>query len=127
MPFLEPTLDGIDARPELRQLLSRITFQSRLSALTAQETERHLAHRLRVAGHAGAELFPPRVARRLHSVSRGIPRLLNIVAHKSLLLAYGEGALRGGTQHVRAAALDTPSAGAAGLIALCAARLRWNE
>jgi MSHA biogenesis protein MshM len=121
--FGQPELDRKLARRELRQLTSRITFQCQLEALTAAETERYLAHRLRVAGHRGAELFAPHVARLLHRVSGGIPRLLNIVAHKSLLLAFGEGALRVSTQHVQAAALDTPSANAAGLLAVCAARM----
>jgi MSHA biogenesis protein MshM len=121
--FGQPELDRKLARRELRQLASRITFQCQLEALTAAETERYLAHRLRVAGHSGTEIFPPHVARLLHRVSGGIPRLLNIVAHKSLLLAFGEGALRVGTPHVRAAALDTPSANAAGLLAVCAARM----
>jgi len=121
--FGQPELDRKLARPELRQLTSRITFQCQLQALTAAETERYLVHRLRVAGHTGAELFAPYVARLLHRVSGGIPRLLNIVAHKSLLLAFGEGALRVGTHHVQAAALDTPSANAAGLLAVCAARM----
>jgi MSHA biogenesis protein MshM len=108
--FAQPELDRKLARQDLRQLASRITFQYTLGQLSADETERYVAHRLRIAGHNGDALFPPAVARLLHKVTRGVPRLINIVAHKSLLLAYGGGALRVEPAHVRAAAADTPYA-----------------
>lgn len=108
--FAQPELDAKLARQDLRQLASRITFQYTLKALTAAETERYVAHRLRIAGYPGDTLFAPHVARLLHKVTRGVPRLINIVAHKSLLLAYGAGSLRVEPAHVRAAAADTPYA-----------------
>jgi len=108
--FGQPELDRRLSRPELRQLASRIGFQYRLGALTPQETGPYLAHRLRVAGRTGAELFDTRAALLVHAVARGVPRLINMVAHKSLLLAYGEGAGRVAPHHVRAAAADTPAA-----------------
>jgi len=114
--FGQPELDARLARPELRQLESRISFQYRLNALTSEETERYLAHRLRVAGLRGDALFPPQVARTMYRVTRGVPRLINIVAHKALLLAYGEGALRVTHQHVKLAAADTPYASRMGLL-----------
>lgn len=114
--FGQPELDARLARAELRQLASRISFQYVLGALSADETERYVAHRLRVAGLHGDALFPPPVARALHRVTRGIPRLINIVAHKSLLLAYGQGALRVGVVHVKTAAADTPYASRLGTL-----------
>jgi MSHA biogenesis protein MshM len=108
--FAQPELDRKLARHDLRQLASRITFQYTLGALSLDETERYVAHRLRVAGHNGDALFPQAVTRVLHKVTRGVPRLINIVAHKSLLLAYGSGCLRVEAAHVRAAAADTPYA-----------------
>jgi MSHA biogenesis protein MshM len=129
--FAQPELDRKLARHDLRQLASRITFQYTLGALSAEEAERYLAHRVRVAGHTGDALFPPAVARVLHKVTRGVPRLINIVAHKSLLLAYGGGSLRVESAHVRAAAADTPYASrlgrASGLIGEIKSLLReWR-
>ncbi|MGH8745451.1 MAG: hypothetical protein ACREUK_03050, partial [Burkholderiales bacterium] len=46
----------------------------------------------------------------VHRASRGLPRLVNILTHKSLLLAFGEGGYRVEPRHVRAAARDTPAA-----------------
>lgn len=113
--FAQPELDAKLALPDLRQLTTRIVFQYRLDALTRDETERYLAHRLRVAGHRGEPLFAPPVAAAVHRAARGLPRLINLIAHKSLLLAYGEGALRVSKRHVRAAQADTPAAARSGL------------
>ncbi|MEW5882378.1 MAG: AAA family ATPase, partial [Pseudomonadota bacterium] len=108
----QPELDDKLARSDLRALASRITAQYRLGALSAQETGAYLAHRLRVAGRAAdAEaLFPAAVAALVHRYARGVPRIVNIVAHKSLLLACRDRATSVGPQHVRAAAADTPHA-----------------
>jgi MSHA biogenesis protein MshM len=121
--FAQPELDDRLAQPDMRQLGSRISFQYSLGSLSADETERYLLHRLRVAGHHGDSLFGPGVARLVHRGTRGVPRLINIVAHKSLLLAYGAGALRVGAAHVQLAARDTPNAAPLGLAARLSAWL----
>jgi MSHA biogenesis protein MshM len=115
--FGQPELDRKLAREDLRQLRTRIGFHYELSALSAAETEVYLAHRLRVAGHRGGPLFPAEVARRLHHHARGVPRLVNIIAHKSLLLAYGQGCAQVTPRQLRTAVKDTPQAGGAGLLA----------
>jgi MSHA biogenesis protein MshM len=121
--FGQPELDHKLARNDLRQLRTRIAFHYELSALSSAETEVYLAHRLRVAGNRGATLFPADVARAIHHHARGVPRLVNIIAHKSLLLAYGQGSARVTLRQVRAAAKDTPQAHA-GLLARLI-RPRW--
>jgi MSHA biogenesis protein MshM len=112
--FGQPELDRKLARSDLRQLAQRIAFSYELGTLDADETERYVAHRLRVAGYSGhatgGALFAPAVMKALHRATGGVPRLVNIVAHKALLLAYGEGALRVEVRHVRSAARDTPQA-----------------
>ena len=108
--FGQPELDERLGHAAVRQLRQRITFQYRLSALNAEEVDHYLAHRLRVAGYRGSRLFAPAAVRRLHRVSRGVPRLINIVAHKALLLAFGEGLQQVQPHHVRIAAADTPAA-----------------
>ncbi len=115
--FGQPELDSRLALPDMRQLASRIAFHYTLGSLSVDETERYIAHRLRVAGHAGGELFGPQVTRLVHRATRGVPRMINIVAHKALLLAYGEGALRVTLAHVQLAARDTPRAAPLGITA----------
>ena len=118
--FGQPELDQKLARNDLRQLRTRIAFHYELSALSSAETEVYLAHRLRVAGHRGSALFPAEVARAVHTCARGVPRLVNIIAHKSLLLAYGQGCARVSMRQARAAAKDTPQSRGQGLLALLA-------
>src|SRR5262245_48047748 len=108
--FGQPELDGNLAQESVRQLRQRITFQYHLGTLSRKELDYYLAHRLRVAGYVGAPLFPPRAAGQIYRATRGVPRLVNIVAHKSLLLAYGEGSHVVLPRQVRTAAKDTPSA-----------------
>jgi len=108
--FGQPELEDRLAEDSVRQLRQRIAFQSRLDALRPEELDYYLAHRLRVAGYRGNRLFTPSAVRALHRVSGGIPRLINILAHKTLLLAYGEGLQQVTPQHVRTAADDTPAA-----------------
>ncbi|MBT9519973.1 MAG: AAA family ATPase [Dechloromonas sp.] len=112
--FGQPELDRKLAEPSVRQLLQRIAFHYRIGGLAREEVANYLAHRLRVAGYRGEDVFGPRAVRSLHKASRGTPRLLNILAHKSLLAVFGEGkhAVRPG--HVRRAAADTEGAAAAG-------------
>lgn len=107
--FGQPELDQRLADPRVRQIRSRITFHDHLAPLSALETPIYLAHRTRRAGAADT-LFTPEGARLLHRLSRGTPRLLNILAHKALLLAYGEGRPQAGRRHARLAGRDTPGA-----------------
>ncbi len=107
--FGQPELDVRLADPSVRQIRSRIAFHERIVPLAAQETPVYLTHRGSQAGAAGP-LFTPAAANKLHRLSRGVPRLLNILAHKSLLLAYGEGRAQAEPRHARLAARDTPGA-----------------
>jgi MSHA biogenesis protein MshM len=107
--FGQPELDLHLAAPSVRQIRSRIVFHDRIAPLTALETPIYLSHRMRQAG-ATSEVFSPGAARQLHDLSGGMPRLLNILAHKALLLAYGEGRPRVLPRHVRLAGRDTPGA-----------------
>ncbi len=106
----QPELDQRLADPSVRQLLQRISFHYRLTGLRRGELALYLAHRLRVAGYRGDELFSKGAVAALFHGSRGTPRLVNILAHKSLLASFGEGRQRVDRHHVCAAASDTQGA-----------------
>lgn len=107
--FGQPELDERLAHESIRQLRQRITFQHHLGTLTREETEYYLAHRLAIAGYSGEGVFAPGAVRQIYRASRGVPRLVNILANKAMMLAYGEGSRRVTAQHTRAAAADTPA------------------
>jgi MSHA biogenesis protein MshM len=108
--FGQPELDRKLASDSVRQLRQRITFQYTLKALTRNEVADYVAHRLTIAGYSGSALFTAGALRAMHLASRGIPRLVNILAHKSLLVVYGGGGREVQRDHVRAAVEDTPTA-----------------
>ena len=108
--FGQPELDKRLAQPSIRQLRQRITFQHHMGILTDAETRYYLAHRLAVAGYSGDEVFVPGASKAIHRASRGVPRLVNILAHKALMLAYGEGTRKITARHIREASADTPAA-----------------
>jgi MSHA biogenesis protein MshM len=107
--FGQPELDLRLAQDSVRQLTQRIAFQYRLGVLRGEELDYYLEHRLRVAGHRGSRVFGPAAAAVLARHSSGVPRLVNILAHKSMLLAFGEGAQQVQPHHVKMAAEDTPA------------------
>ena len=108
--FGQPELDERLKHNSVRQLRQRISFQYNLKGLRKDELERYLRHRLQVAGYSGDTLFNHGSVALLHRVSRGTPRLVNILAHKALLLAYGQGKQQVTARHIRGAVSDTPEA-----------------
>ncbi len=107
--FGQPELDTRLAEHGLRQLRQRITFSYRLRPLTRREVARYVDFRLTRAGRQ-APLFSVWALRALAGASGGVPRLVNILAHKAMLLAYGQGQDRVGWRQVRAAVRDTEHA-----------------
>ena len=87
----QPELSQLLGKPSLRQLSQRITARYHLRALTLEETHAYISHRLHVAGMKPSEQpFPAEIISRIHGVSRGIPRLINILCDRMLLGAYSQ-------------------------------------
>jgi MSHA biogenesis protein MshM len=110
--FGQPELDDKLACESVRQLRQRITFQHDLGTLTRDELAHYLVHRLNVAGYSGDTVFGSGAVRVIHRASGGVPRLVNILAHKSMMLAFGEGVRQVSARQARAAIDDTPAADA---------------
>ncbi|WP_297528108.1 ExeA family protein [Thiohalobacter sp.] len=108
--FGQPELDERLSARSVRQLKQRIVFSHHLRPFTAAETAAYVQHRLARAGASRFQLFDRGALRLLHRASRGIPRLINILAHKALMSAYGAGAAQVSARHVRLAAADTEDA-----------------
>ena len=105
--FGQPELNRKLELQSIRQLAQRITFHYHLGPLTRDDLDYYVAHRLRVAGYDGARLFSRGAVARLYAASGGVPRLVNILAHKALMLCYGQGRQQVERTHVAAAARDT--------------------
>ena len=107
--FGQPELDDRLRGPSVRQLRQRIAFSCRLLPITKEEVRDYIAYRLGKAAYDGPRLFCDRVVKEIYQASAGIPRLVNILAHKSLMAAYGEGQREISLEHVRLAIRDTES------------------
>jgi MSHA biogenesis protein MshM len=106
----QPELDIKLARPEIRQLLQRITFSEYLGPMAAHRVPAYLEHRLLTAALSNStdvKIFDAKAAQLIARYSGGVPRLVNVLSHKCLMLAYGENAHRVLPRHVRLAAADT--------------------
>lgn len=108
--FGQPELNERLRHRSIRQLRQRISFQHELKGLCKDEMERYLRHRLAVAKFPGETLFTKGAVGKLYRVTGGTPRLVNIVAHKALMLAFSEGRQQVFAKHIRDAAADTPEA-----------------
>lgn len=108
--FGQPELDRKLQQEAIRQLNQRITFHYHLGQLTKDDMEFYVSHRLSVAGYTGSRLFNRGAIRALFKASGGIPRLVNILSHKALMVAYGEGKQQVVARHIDAAAKDTGAA-----------------
>ena len=105
--FGQPELDEKLAQPHLRQLLQRITFADYIEPMQAEDVGDYVDFRLRIAGAVDGRIFSDGAIAELARRSGGIPRLVNVIAHKSMMLAYGEGAGTVTGAHVGLAADDT--------------------
>lgn len=106
--FGQPELNERLRHHSIRQLRQRISFQYDLQGLRRNELDRYLRHRLAIAGFSGETLFSAAAVGKLHRITAGTPRLVNIVAHKALMLAFSEGRQQVFASHIRDAAKDTP-------------------
>jgi type II secretory pathway predicted ATPase ExeA len=84
----QPELRQMLDRPQLRQLSQRMTSRSHLEPLSEDETRSYVRHRLAVAGGRGTEIGDAAI-RRVHALSGGVPRVVNLLCDRALLGAFG--------------------------------------
>lgn len=108
--FAQPELDIRLAETKLRQLRQRITFSYQLRALSEAEIEHYIGQRLQQAGYRGAVLFNRKVCRKIWQASRGIPRLINVLCHKVLMISYGQQHYKISSKLIAQAVADTEDA-----------------
>lgn len=97
----QPELRTLLERPELAQLSQRTTVRWHIRPLGQEETADYVRHRLAVAG--GENIFDADALALVYRASGGVPRMINIVAHRALLVGYGKGAQHLGAEEVSTA------------------------
>lgn len=86
----QPELSVLLDLPELRQLNQRIAVRYRLRSMTMDETLTYIRHRMVVAGETGGVSFSGAAIKLIHLYTSGLPRLINILCDRALLVGYGD-------------------------------------
>ncbi len=101
----EELQDSIN-RDDLRQLSQRITGRYHLTALNAKEVNEYIAHRIKTA-KGNPSIFTNKAMQRVYRRSGGVPRLINVLCDRALLVAYNADAYRVTCKHINIAAAET--------------------
>jgi general secretion pathway protein A len=87
----QPELRAILARPDLEQLAQRVIARYHLQALSEAETAQYVRHRLEVSGLQRPLPFDKRALKRIHELTGGVPRRINLLCDRALLGAFATG------------------------------------
>ncbi len=71
--------------PKLEQFRQRVVLHYHLDPLTKEETFDYIKHRLKKAGNEDADIFEADAIEEIYKYSKGVPRLINIACHHSLI------------------------------------------
>lgn len=95
--------------PSMRQLNQRISVRFETRVLSREDTEKYIRHRLAVAGGASKLRFAPGAFRSVWKLSRGYPRLINLICDRALLAGYNRHTFVITPKLIRGAALSLQS------------------
>jgi type II secretory pathway predicted ATPase ExeA len=85
-PEMSEKLDS----PELIQLMQRVRLRFHLSALSMDDMEGYIKHRLEVAGAEGRAIFEPATMELLYRYTGGVPRLVNTLCDTAMMAAFND-------------------------------------
>ena len=86
----QPELEFLLGRSDLRQLNQRIAVRYKLRSLGMDETRSYIRQRMEVAGETGGVSFSRSSITWIYLCTRGVPRMINILCDRALLIAYGD-------------------------------------
>jgi len=86
----QPPLETILGAPEFVALKQRVAVRCYLEPLDREHTRAYIEHRLTVAGAPNPQIFTPDATTVVHEKSGGVPRLINVVAERCLLVGFVE-------------------------------------
>lgn len=105
----QPEINNNLLLPALRQLNERITVRYDLKPLSPRDVRDYVLHRLTVANGPGSLHFTKGAFDLIYNFSEGIPRRINALCDRALLIAYTKNMSRIDRKIVRLAANDIGS------------------
>lgn len=108
--FGQSELDDLLQQPNLRQINQRIGFAFNTGPLNVAEAVHYMLHRVQTSRLAGIEfpIFSEGAMERIARAANFVPRVINILADKALLVAYGAGSIQVTEKHADGAIADSP-------------------
>jgi len=86
----QPELRDMLSNPKLTQFNQRITSRYHLKPLNSDDAAKYIQHRINIAGGSSSSLFSRGAVKHIIKISKGIPRIINILCDRGLLGAYAE-------------------------------------
>jgi general secretion pathway protein A len=87
----QPEFREILRRPEMEQFRQRVAATCHIGPLNGDETRGYIQHRLKCAGSTGQPSFDDAAFVAIHEASGGIPRRINSICDRLLLLGFLNG------------------------------------
>ncbi|MDY0747233.1 XrtA-associated ATPase [Paucibacter sp. R3-3] len=84
----QPEFRGILQRPEMEQFRQRVAATCHIGPLDEDETRAYIEHRLKCAGGSGKPSFETEAFPAIFKASQGIPRRINSLCDRLLLLGF---------------------------------------
>ena len=84
----QPEFREILQRPEMEQFRQRVAATCHIGPLDVEETTAYIEHRLKCAGSTGKPSFEPEAFDAIYKASHGIPRRINAICDRLLLLGF---------------------------------------
>jgi general secretion pathway protein A len=87
----QPALLEVLPAADLRQLDQRISLKAMLQPLDREDVDQYISHRLTVAGESVSVVFEKGAIKRLHALSGGVPRVINLLCDRALMAGADRG------------------------------------
>jgi general secretion pathway protein A len=103
----QPELEDLLGSSSLRQLNERITVRHEIKPLNQDQIKNYIGHRLDIAGNTNGNLqFLDDSFKLLYEYSQGIPRRINAICDRALLIAYSKDEFTIGKKMIKQAVYD---------------------
>jgi hypothetical protein len=86
----QPGLEFRLGEQQFKALRQRVAVRSYIEPLSLRHTRGYVELRLQASGAPESDLFVDAAVTELHELSGGIPRLINLIADRALLIGYAE-------------------------------------
>ncbi len=107
--FGQPELDELLGQSRLERIRDNLGCSFELPAMDRDDVDAYVRHRLVKAGHSGGQVFTAEAIDKLYEATSGVPRLINVLSHKSMMVAYGKGSATVTGEFIASAIEDTES------------------